>query len=298
VNQWRFGDITIDRVVEAEMPTFKPAVLLPDASDEIVERHREWLEPHMLDPRTGHLVMSFHSFVIRTPRTTILVDTCGGNDKPRPQKARYHMKNHPYLERLAAIGLEPEQVDYVMCTHLHVDHVGWNTRLVNGRWVPTFPNARYLFSRIEWEFWQQHYRQPDFRDDPYHEDSILPVIAAGKAQFVEFGHQIDDGVWIEPTPGHTPGHVCVHVSSGQRDAVMSGDLMHHVLQCLEPDLSSAFCVDPAHSRRTRRQFLERFADTETLIMPAHFAEPSAGRVRGAHQGFGFVFDGPHGRPYS
>src|SRR5262245_46644261 len=133
--------------------------LLPDATDEIVHRHRNWLEPYFLDPRTGHLVMSWHTFVIRTPRATILVDTCGGNDKPRPQKERYHLKNRPYLEDLAAAGVRPDEVDFVMCTHLHVDHVGWNTRLIDGRWVPTFPNAKYLFSRIEWEFWRERYRE-------------------------------------------------------------------------------------------------------------------------------------------
>jgi glyoxylase-like metal-dependent hydrolase (beta-lactamase superfamily II) len=285
-------------VVEAETPTFAPAVLLPDATDAIVDRHRQWLEPYMLDPRTGHLVLSWHSFVIRTPHTTVVVDTCGGNDKPRPQKARYHMKHHPYLERLAAIGVAPEQVDFVLCTHLHVDHVGWNTRLVDGRWEPTFPNARYLFSRVEWEFWQRHYTEEAFRDDPYYEDSILPVIRSGKAVFVEWDYQIDDGVWLEPTPGHTPGHVCVHVSSGGRDAVLSGDLMHHVLQCAEPDLSSCFCVDPSQSRRTRRSFLETYADTGTLVMPAHFPTPSAGRVVGGDRGFGFAFDGPFGKRYS
>lgn len=298
MTQWKLGTITIDRVVECEMPQFAPAALLPDVTDDVIDRHRDWLQPYMLDPRTGYLVMSWHTFVIRTPRTIILVDTCGGNDKPRPQKERYHLKHHAYLESMAAIGVEPEQVNFVMCTHLHVDHVGWNTRLVNGRWVPTFPNATYLFSRIEWQFWQQRYREPGFRDDPYYEDSILPVIDAGKALFVEAGHQIDTGVWVEPSPGHTPGHVCVHVSCGGLDAVLSGDLMHHVLQCAEPDLSTCFCVDPAHSRRTRRQFLEKYADSGALIMPAHFPSPSAGRVVGGRQGFGFLFDGPFGRRYS
>jgi len=119
-----------------------------------------------------------------------------------------------------------------------------------------------------------------------------------RALFVEAGHQIDTGVWVEPSPGHTPGHVCVHVSCGGLDAVLSGDLMHHVLQCAEPDLSTCFCVDPAHSRRTRRQFLEKYADSGALIMPAHFPSPSAGRVVGGRQGFGFLFDGPFGRRYS
>lgn len=298
VTQWRFGENTIDRVVESEMPRCVPSVLLPDATPQIVERHRHWLEPYMLDPNTGQLILSWHTFVIRTPRSTILVDTCGGNDKPRPQKQRYHMNKHPYLERLAVVGVQPEQVDFVLCTHLHVDHVGWNTRLIDGRWVPTFPNATYLFSKIEWDFWQGRYREADFKDDPYYEDSILPVVEAGQVMFVESGHEIDRGIVLEPSPGHTPGHVCVHVSGGGRDAVLSGDLMHHVLQCAEPDLSSCWCVDRAHSRRTRRAFLEQYADSGTLVMPAHFPTPSAGRIASAGRGFRFQFDGPFGHRYS
>lgn len=295
---WQLGDVRIDRVLEFEMPRCAPNVLLPDATPEIVARHRDWLEPHMLDPASGQLILSWHTFVVRTPRATILVDTCGGNDKPRPQKARYHMNRHPWLERLAAVGVTPEQVDYVLCTHLHVDHVGWNTRLVDGRWVPTFPNAQYLFGREEWAFWQATYRRPEHRDDPFHEDSILPVIAAGQVRFVEFGHEIERGVWLEPTPGHTPGHVCLHVERDGRHAIMTGDLMHHVLQCAEPQLSSCWCVDPEHSRRTRRSFLEQYADTGALLMPAHFAAPSAGRVRSTAEGFRFDFDGPFDRRWS
>ena len=295
---WRFGDITVERVLEFDDLLNEPKWLLPECTDEIVERHRSWLEPYFLDPATGRLVMSWHTFVIRTPRATILVDTCGGNDKPRPQKPRYHLRKHAYLEELAAIGVKPEDVDYVMCTHLHVDHVGWNTRLVDGRWVPTFPNAKYLFGRVEWEFWREHYRDERFTDDPYYTDSILPVLDAGKAVLVESDFEIDTGVWLEPTPGHTPGHVCVRVSGGGREAVMSGDLMHHVLQCAEPQLSSCFCVDRAHSHRTRQRFLETYADTGTLVMPAHFATPSAGRVAGTHAGFRFDFDGPFGRRFS
>lgn len=298
MDRWTLGNVTIDRIVEFEMPRCLPAELLPDATVEIVDRHRHWLEPYMIDPATGFLVLSWNTWVVRTPRTTVVVDTCGGNDKQRPQKQRYHLNNYPYLERLAAVGVTPETVDYVMCTHLHVDHVGWNTRLIDGRWVPTFPNAQYLFSRIEWEFWQAEHGKPEFSDDPYYEDSILPVIEAGQARFVEFGHEIDRGIWLEPTPGHTPGHVCLHVSAGGRDAVISGDLMHHVLQAAEPQINSCWCVDAEQSRATRRRFLETYSDTDTLIMPAHFPTPSTGRVVGTANGFDWRFDGPFGRSYS
>jgi glyoxylase-like metal-dependent hydrolase (beta-lactamase superfamily II) len=278
MTQYRFGDIGIDRVVEFQEPVFPPSAMFPGATPAAIDGHRGWLEPGLLDPATGLLVLSFHTFVIRTPRRTIVVDTCGGNDKPRPGRPRYHQKRRPYLERLAAVGVTPEDVDVVVCTHLHIDHVGWNTRLVDGRWVPTFLRARYLFVRREWEFWREEYKTERFTGDPYHEDSIVPIFDAGLADLVEPDERIDDGVWLEPTPGHTPGHVCVHVAGGGREAVMSGDLMHHPVQCAEPDWSSCFCVDPEHSRRTRRAFLERYTDTDTLVMPAHFPAPTVGRI--------------------
>jgi len=288
MNAWNFGDIAVRRVVEEEGPLLPPTVLYPDAG-EAIEAHRHWLEPSLLDPASGFLVMSFHSFVIRGAHHIIVVDTCGGNDKPRPRKERYHMNSHPYLENLAATGVAPADVDVVLCTHLHVDHVGWNTRLVDGRWVPTFPNAKYLFGRVEWEFWEREYRSLAYTEDPYYEDSILPVVEAGQAEFVDSDYQIDDGVWLAPTPGHTPGHLALHIESAGRRAVMSGDLMHTALQCAEPDLSSCFCIDPALSASTRRAFLEHHADTDTLIMPAHFPSPSVGLIKPAGAAFRFAF---------
>ena len=289
MSTWRLGDIAVDRVVEVEGPALSPDVLYPDAAPEVIEAHRHWLEPDLLDPASGLLIISFHSFVIRTSHHVIVVDTCGGNDKSRPGKVRYHMNSHPYLDNLATAGIAPEDVDFVLCTHLHVDHVGWNTRLLDWRWVPTFPNAKYLFGRVEWEFWERQYQSPAFTDDPYYEDSILPVIEAGQAEFVDTDYQIDDGVWLESTPGHTPGQVALHIEGGDRRAVMSGDLMHTALQCAEPDLSSCFCVDPALSARTRHAFLERHADTDILIMPAHFPTPSVGLIKPAGAAFRFAF---------
>ncbi|HUT49741.1 MAG TPA: MBL fold metallo-hydrolase [Alphaproteobacteria bacterium] len=292
MSRWTFNDVAVERVLEFEMPLIAPEILLPDATPEAIAADLDWLTPQLLDPATGHLVMAFHSLVVKTERHTIVVDTCGGNDKPRPGKPRYDRKHWPYLDALAKAGVQPEAVDYVLCTHLHVDHVGWNTRLENGRWVPTFPNAKYLFGRTEYDFWQAEWRAPDFPDDPFGEDSVLPVIEAGLAQFIEDDFAFDDAVTLEPTPGHTPGHLCLHVGGGNKgggDAVLSGDLMHHALQCAHPDWNSIFCVDPAQSRATRRRFLERYADTGTLIMPAHFPTPTAGRVESAKDGFRFAF---------
>src|SRR5438477_9728889 len=164
--QWHVGEVEITRVLEFEAALFEPAVVHPEASPEIIARHRTWLEPTLMDPASGLLVFAFHSTVIRTLRATILVDTCSGNDKERLHKLRYHRKNWPYLANLTAAGFMPEDIDYVLCTHLHADHVGWNTRHLSGRWVTTFPNARYLFARQEWEHWRVAELRAKYTTDP------------------------------------------------------------------------------------------------------------------------------------
>lgn len=291
MQRWQLGEVEVTRVIEFEAPLLDAAILFPDADADTLERHRSWLEPRLLDPITGLLILAFHTYAIRTPHHLILVDTCGGNDKERPQKPRYHKNNWPFLENLAAAGIALEDVDVVLCTHLHVDHVGWNTRLIDRRWVPTFPSAKYLFSKREWEFWEAEYRTEAFTDDPYYEDSLLPVIEAGQSVMVEDDHVIDDWVRLIPTPGHTPGHVSVQVGKTGPDAVMSGDLMHHPLQCAEPDLNSCFCVDPAQSAATRRAFLQTHAETQALVMPAHFPTPGAGRIVEVDDAWRFRFEG-------
>lgn len=289
MGRWDLGEVTVERVLENEAPLLAPEVLFPGFDPEVFEGHRSWLEPALLDPATGLLILAFNSYVIRTRHHVILVDTCTGNDKQRPHKPRYHMNSWPYLERLQTAGLTPADIDFVMCTHLHVDHVGWNTRLVDGRWVPTFPNARYLFTKEEYEHWRDQEKRALYTTDSYFEDSMLPVIEAGQADFVAMDYAFDDSAWLDPTPGHTPGHVCVHVNGTHGEAVMSGDLMHHAVQCAMPSWNSCFCVDPAASQATRRAFLERYSDSETLIMPAHFPTPSVGRIQSDGAAFRFAF---------
>ena len=285
IYRWRVGEVEITRVLEFEAALFEPTVIHPEASPEIIERHRAWLEPRLIDTASGLMIFAFHSTVIKTPRETILVDTCSGNDK-----LRYHRKNWPYLANLAAAGFAPEHIDYVLCTHLHADHVGWNTRLVNGRWVPTFPNARYLFARKEWEHWQVAELRASYSTDPYYEDSLLPVMESDQVELVAADYVFDDNVWIEPWPGHTPGHVCVVVRSPQASVILSGDIMHTPLQCAEPQLNSCFYVDAEAARATRRRFLESFADSPAMVIPAHFPTPSAGWIRSHDGSFRFHFD--------
>src|SRR6266446_9423680 len=192
--RWRVGAVEITRVLEFEAALFEPAVIHPEASPEIIARHRTWLEPTLMDPASGLLVFAFHSTVIRTPRATILVDTCSGNDKERPHKLRYHRKNWPYLANLVAAGFMPEDIDYVLCTHLHADHVGWNTRLVDGKWVPTFPDARYLFGRREFQHWKHLRDTNGYHHTDHLEDSIDPILAAGLEEYIDADFRLTEEV--------------------------------------------------------------------------------------------------------
>ena len=269
------GRIRVTNVVEWYGPT-RPSWVLPEATRETVEAHRSWLAPHFLDER-GRFLMSIHCFVLQAPGLTALVDTCVGNDKPR-ENPGWNQLRTDFLERLAAAGYPPESIDLVLCTHLHVDHVGWNTRLVNGRWAPTFPRARYVFARKEWEHWSA------VQDGEYarvYADSVRPVVDAGRVDLVDGDHEISEEIRLEPTPGHTPGHVSVRLSSRGREAVITGDLMHHPIQCGEPTLRSGFDTDAEAARVTRRAFCARYADRDVTVLGTHFGAPTAGRLAAA-----------------
>ena len=272
MQQWRIGEVTVTKVVETEGP-MPVAFLFANPDPAMIESHSSWLKPHFLKSPQFFLG-SIHALVIESGGRRIVVDTCVGNDKTRPNPA-WNRRQGPFLQDLAAAGFARESIDLVVCTHLHVDHVGWNTMLVDGRWVATFPKARYLFGRREWEYWSQ---QTELADGDIQVDSVRPVIDAGLADLVEAEHRLSDEVWLEPTPGHTPGHVSVRIRSRGEEAVITGDLMHHPLQCAEPMLASRFDADPDLARATRRRFLERCAGDQSLVLGTHFATPTAGHV--------------------
>ena len=277
------GDLTIHRIIEQET-TFLPALnMLPGLTPETLAGNRRWLQKAGAIDADDVFILAFQSYVVRTPHHTILVDTCIGNDKPRPGRDKWHMKtDDTYMRALNAAGLRLEDIDFVMCTHLHVDHVGWNTRLDNGRWVPTFPNARYVFAKSEFDYWTgQNAKAPVA---PFG-DSVLPVVEAQRADIVGQDFRIGDHVRLMPTPGHTPGHVAIAFGRGRDDAVMTGDLIHSPLQARYPELSAKFDVDPAQAASTRRSFLEHYCDSDTLCCFAHFPSPSAGRVKRWGDGF-------------
>lgn len=276
---FKIGEFELRRVVENEYPFVEASAFLPQSTPDVIAANADWLYPRFMEPGGDRCIFAFQSYVLRTPRHTILVDTCVGNDKPRPARPMWNMMNGPFLSDLAAAGVEPEDVDYVMCTHLHVDHCGWNTRLVDGRWVPTFPNAKYIFAKKEHDFWETRYREGTQGPVPnVYDDSVLPVVEAGQAVLVEWDHEFDHGIWLEPAPGHTDGNIVINLESAGEKAVLSGDVVHHPIQLLKPEWSSRACEDPVLSAATRRALLEKHADTGTLFCPAHFASPTVGHV--------------------
>jgi len=275
------GGVTIDRVVDLENTPFSLFDIYPDATPEDVPLLARRLDPRTFDAARGDLLLSFHALLLRVGGRTILVDTCCGNDKSRPARPAWDGRDGPFIANLAAAGVRPEDVDFVLCTHLHADHVGWNTRLLDGRWVPTFPNAQYLFAEAEYRHWKaMHDRAGPGAPILYgaFADSVLPVVERGQAVMVGPTHSPVAGVELEPVPGHTPGNVVVRVEGSRGRAVCCGDVLHHPAQFVFPDWSTRFCTDPARSRASRRRFIEQAADGPDFVLPAHFQAPWSGRV--------------------
>ena len=276
LGRWR-----IDATIEQAAVPLPFAEFLPTSTPAAIEAEADWLRPTCADAELRCGILGFHTWVLRDGLHTILVDTCMGNDKERGGHPLFHRLRTGWLEGLAALGIRPEDVDYVMCTHMHGDHVGWNTRLQGGAWVPTFPRARYVFARREFEHRQAAWRADATADRGVFADSVLPVMQSGQALLVDSDHDLDGLLSLEPAEGHTPGNVVMHLVEPQGRAVLSGDVLHHPLQVKYPEWSAAFCEDSAMSAACRRRFVERHADSGTLILPAHFPAPAAGRIESA-----------------
>ncbi|MBX3707028.1 MAG: MBL fold metallo-hydrolase [Pseudomonadales bacterium] len=268
---WQIGNVSIHRVVDV-LQDIDLTFLLPDATAENLAPMSAWLRPHFVNA-DGSVPLSIHTFLVRTGDATLLVDTCIGNDKPRPLPEWDHRQSD-FLSRLEAAGAPRHGVDAVLCTHLHVDHVGWNTMRENGRWVPTFPNARYLIGREEWGYWEHE-------DDPFgaeaKNDSIRPIIESDLVDLVETDHQVTPEVRLVPTPGHTPGHVSVLIESAGERAIITGDLFHHPVQFARPHWKDIADVDSTTAEASRQAFMQRFG-RDTLVLGTHFASPTSGRI--------------------
>jgi glyoxylase-like metal-dependent hydrolase (beta-lactamase superfamily II) len=227
--------------------------------------------------------MSIHSLLVETSSRRIMVDTGLGNDKQGRGVPTWNNRNGPFLQTMTAAGFPPDSIDTVLCTHLHVDHVGWNTKLTDGKWVPTFANARYLFGRGEFEHWRDHSIEPD-RAAVFN-DSVKPIVDAGKADLVAGDARLSDEITLIPTPGHSPGHISILIRSDGEEALLTGDVAHHPCQMAHLDWSSTVDSDPAQSAATRRELFARFADTPTLVIGGHFG---AGRIRRDRDAFKFI----------
>ena len=280
------GDITIHRVVEQEQPIFVAKEFFPTLSPELMQENLSWLAPKFIDPE-GKLVLCIQSCVVKTPHHTILIDTCVGNHKERPTRPAWHqLTSDRYEKNLAAAGVGVGDIDYVMCTHLHPDHVGWNTRLDSGRWVPTFPKAKYLFADRELEFWTQK-EKDNPAGFPWITDSVLPIVQAKRVEQVKSNHRLNELVELIPTPGHSIDHFSVLAGKAGQDAFFTGDMIHSPIQARYPELGMFADYDSKQAGVSRRTMLERFCDTSTLMCMAHFPSPSMGRIGRWGEGFRF-----------
>ena len=273
----RVGDARIQRVEEIvlKMPI---STFMPDA--EFVARNMHWLLPRFVDAE-GNCALPWQSWIVEVDGKIIVIDPCNGNGRANLAFPDAHMLDTPYIERFEATGIRPEDVDYVFCTHLHFDHCGWNTRLRAGRYVPTFPNARYLFTRREYERWDPRLpgHQPLEVMQGVFENSVLPVLEAGLAEIVGAHHQISPSVLIEPAYGHTAGHSVAHLNSGGAPACFAGDAFHHPLELLRPGIDPHLDEDVAAGIATRERLVSFFLEHNVLIIPAHFPAPHAGWLR-------------------
>lgn len=275
------GDVEITRIQEYAGPSpALPEKLFPDGDPAYWEANADWLSPDFFDARTGRLRSVLHSWLIRSQGRLIVLDTGAGNGKERPYAPVYGHHDTAYLENLAAVGVAPEDIDIVINTHLHVDHVGWNTRLDGRTWVPTFPQARYLMTAEDFEFWNPllHPRAPGDGNQNVFEDSVAPVHDAGLVELWSGHHRIDADLVLEAAPGHTPGSSILRIQSGGEGALFVGDILHSPVQVAAPDVNSCFCEDPAAARAVRRRLLAEAAERSLLVFPGHFGGHSACRV--------------------
>lgn len=287
MNRLKLKEVEIGRVVEYNGPFLSIYDFFPDASPELLAPHRHWLEPDALEPKTDIMLMPIQSYIVRTPQATILVDSCVGNHKSVKWFNPWDKKTDRNFQKgMLAIGVHPDQIDFVFCTHLHVDHSGWNTQLIDGRWVPTFKNAKYIFSKKESAHAEKIHQE---FNDPTFVENVLPIIEAGQAVMVDENFELDKYVSLEPTPGHTPGHCAIRINDGSDNAVISGDLIHSPIQCRFPHWNFKFDADKQTAAETRLQFLQKYADSGVQILTAHFPLPSAGYIEPVDDVFHFQY---------
>lgn len=278
MRSWKIGDVTVTRIVELWKFTDHINMTIADAEPEEVQA-MAWLHPHYATP-DGQQVMNFQGFVVQTPTMNLMLDTCIGNGRDRAHEV-FRNLNTSFIGDLGALGLDPDDIDIVLCTHLHFDHVGWNTFWDGSQWAPTFPNARYLFGKTEYAAWQEMRSHEDhgLHDVRHLADCVDPIVERGLADFIEADHRISEELWVEPSHGHSPGHVHLCIQSRGERGVITGDLMHHPIQTALPHRPARFDMDVDAGRQARIAFVEKYRDSGALVIGAHFADPTAGWIR-------------------
>jgi glyoxylase-like metal-dependent hydrolase (beta-lactamase superfamily II) len=284
---FQLGDVQIAQIVESEDPFKMPAEMFPNIPEDELLAAVRLLPANALCQLTGKLILPVQSFVVRTKWHTILIDTCVGNHKSFKLHPPWHnMTSNRYMTGMRALGIGPEDIDFVFCTHLHFDHTGWNTIRADGQWTPTFPNAKYMFSKSE-VAWCEQMGIKD--NDPTYVENVRPIIEARRADLISTDFSLDDNIILEHTPGHTPHHVAVHVRTPAGQGVVTGDILQCLLQCNQPDWNSRYDVDGATAMQTRRRVLEECVEKQRLLMSCHFPLPTIGRVKAKGRGFDFEF---------
>lgn len=274
----KIGDVEVWRILEIHAPFMMPEELFPNAGPD-VRAITQNLVPGSIDAASGRLILPIQGFLLKTPSHNILVDSCVGNNKTMPDDPNWHQRSDGrFMAALTAAGVSADEVDYVLCTHLHTDHIGWNTRLEDGRWVPTFPNARYLMPSDD-------EKDQRTRHSTAYVESVLPIVEAGQVELVEGGHMLCDHVTLIPTPGHTQGHVSVLVKSGDRGAIITGDALHSSVQCWYPDWHFKYDTDAELAVKSRRGLLEQCSETRCIVLGSHFSLPSLGYVKAGKNAF-------------
>ena len=281
------GDVSITSIIERDGPWRTPEAMFPEYDPLVGTEHLKTLPPEVFDPTSGKMVITYQTFVVRTPKHTVLVDTCTGDHKG--YLAPMDFDKQPWLDNFKKAGLSFEQITHVFCTHLHIDHCGWNTVLRGGRWVPTFPNAKYIFHKTEYAASEELTKVGKNPPGNVWTYNCLPVMEAGQALLVDDTYALDDTFTLIPTPGHSPCHCCVEIRSKGQRAVVTGDLMHHALQVRIPELFTIFDTDTTAGIASRRKFFESVAGTQTVLLPVHFPTPTVGRIMNLGAGFDYVF---------
>jgi len=283
MRSWTIGDVTVTRIVELWKFTDHINMTIADAEPEEVIA-MDWLHPHYATP-DGQQIMNFQGFVVQTPTLNVMLDTCIGNGRDRVYDV-FRNLNTSFIQDLGALGLAPEDIDVVLCTHLHFDHVGWNTHWNGSQWAPTFPNARYLFGKTEYAAWQEMRSHEDhgLHDVRHLADSVDPIVERGLADFIDVDHRLSENLWVEPSHGHSPGHIHLCIESNGERGVITGDLMHHPIQTALPARPARFDMDTEQGIRTRTGFIEKYRDSGVLVIGAHFADPTAGWIKSEGDG--------------